>query len=212
MTTSFSYSKREENLNFLSHAFATLFFTGLGYFVTSLAVSEFGWNLKTFSVLNFFVCGTFAFFASALYHGSKGKLKPKFKLLDHIAIFFMTFGVVSVASELSDMPRFWAHSLSLSMLILAIIGSIMKVKMGTDGTKKWSLYFYTLMPCAIFIPFFYISKTALLLFIIAGIVDAIGLSFYVKKNLEFTHSIWHIFSFLTALFDSAAIYSIITNL
>ncbi|MBO6102357.1 MAG: hemolysin III family protein [Opitutales bacterium] len=203
------YSKKEERLNFLTHFWAALVFAPIAAFLTLKALNGFGFGFKTLSVAAFAFFTDFAFAASALYHGSKGGLKPKFKLLDHISIFFMTFGLIFAAAELSEMPRAPALALSAAALAAAVFGAFLKIKTGANGMKRWSILFYSIMPCAIFIPMFYMRALSVALFLAAGASDLTGLNFYMKKEREFTHVFWHVFSFITALLDSAAIYFLI---
>ncbi|MBO5781648.1 MAG: hemolysin III family protein [Opitutales bacterium] len=201
------YSKREEFLNCISHIFAAVLSVAAGAYLICRA-QHLG-HFKVLSVFVFAATAVFAFASSALYHGANGKIKLKFKLLDHIAIFFMTFGVFFAAASLSSMPIFWTAALSFAMLFAAITGSIMKIKKGTDGTKRWSVLFYTIMPSAIIAPMFFMPPVSVLLFLIAAVFDLTGLFFYLKKNAEFAHAIWHIFSTLTIAGDFCAVYTLI---
>lgn len=201
------YSKREEFLNCISHVLAAVFSAIAGAFLI-LKAQDLG-DFKILSVFIFAATAVFAFASSALYHGANGKIKLKFKLLDHIAIFFMTFGVFFAAAALSSMPFLWTASMSIAMLLAAIAGSIMKIKKGTDGTKRWSVLFYTIMPSAIIAPMFFMPPISALLFLTAAVFDLTGLFFYLKKNAEFAHAVWHIFSALTIAGDFCAVYTLI---
>ena len=204
-----AYSPREEFLNTASHLFAAMLFgvvgAGLALRADSLGLGAF----KTFSVVVFYFSVVFAFLASALYHGARGAIKTKLKLLDHIAIFFMSFGVFFVAAALSELPKSITIALSALLLFAAVAGSVLKFKIGTVGTQKWSVIFYVAMPSFIIIPMFFMPLKAVMFFVLAAALDLIGLAFYLKKDAEFTHAIWHVFSVLTVVGDTLAVYSLL---
>ena len=200
-----AYSPREEFLNTASHSLAAAAFCIVGAILTQRA-SALGLGMfKTFSVGVFYFSVVFAFLASALYHGARGAVKKKLQLLDHIAIFFMSFGVFFAAAALSELPKFITLALSALLFLAAVVGSVLKIKTGADGTKKWSLLFNILMPSFIIVPMFFMPAKAVMFFVLAAALDLIGLAFYLKKGAEFTHAIWHVFSVLTVVGDTLAI-------
>ncbi|MBR4598307.1 MAG: hemolysin III family protein [Opitutales bacterium] len=203
------YSSREEFLNTASHAFAAALFAIVGAWLAQRANARGLGLFKTLSVGVFYLSVVFAFLASALYHGAKGELKAKLKLLDHIAIFFMSFGVFFAAAALSDLPKFWTIFLSAALFLAAILGSVLKFRLGADGTKRWSIIFNIAMPSLIIIPMFFMPPRAVLFFLLAAALDLIGLGFYLKKDAEFTHAAWHVFSTLTVAGDTLAVYSLL---
>ncbi|MBO7520833.1 MAG: hemolysin III family protein [Opitutales bacterium] len=200
------YSAREEFLNTASHLLAAAVFCAAGAWLATRANALGLGAFKTMSVVVFYASAVFAFLASALYHGARGAAKYKLKLLDHIAIFFMSFGVFFVAAALSELPKSITIALSALLFLAAVAGSWLKIKMGADGTKKWSLIFNVAMPSFIIIPMFYMPAKAVMFFALAAALDLIGLAFYLKKDAEFTHAIWHIFSTLTVAGDTLAVY------
>lgn len=203
------YSPREEFLNTASHAIAAAAFCVVGFIFTRRA-GMLGLGLfKTISVAVFYASVVFAFLASALYHGARGAVKLKLKVLDHIAIFFMSFGVFFAAAALSELPKTITIALSALLFLAAVAGAVLKIKLGADGTKKWSLLFNILMPSLIIVPMFFMPAKAVLFFILAAALDLIGLAFYLKKDAEFTHAIWHIFSILTVAGDTLAVYCLL---
>ena len=141
------------------------------------------------------------FLSSSLYHSTRDvALKKLFKLFDHCAIYLLIAGTYTPILILSIKGTL-GYILMVIMWIIAFAGITFKVKTRDTKTpqkyKALSLSTYLSMGLvAIFLLeelFKILPIEALIYFISGGALYCIGVFFYVKKQIPFTHAIWHIF-------------------
>ncbi len=200
------YSDTEETLNAISH--------GIGLLLSCIAMlllirNANGDILRTSSHIIFSLTSILLFLASTVYHSATSdKLKKRFKLLDHCAIYLLIAGTytpllaVSIAGKLG-------YGLLLFIWVFAVLGIIFKIKYG-QKYKKISLASYLGMG---FISLAILGELyqalpieALYLLFLGGVIYATGVMFYVKKNTPFTHAIWHCFVLAGAVCHFLMIY------
>lgn len=198
------YSKREETLNYITHFLAFLLSLVGGYFAFLKAQN--GGFLSSLAVLIFSLCLSFTFFASTLYHASWGSIKTQFKKLDHIAIFVMMLGIYLAITTFSDAPCAFKIGFLIFIFAFALVGVLLKIFVSSDGTKKWSILMYIGFGASVFLIFPFLKLGVIISLLCAGIFDLIGIAFYVRKNIEFTHFIWHLFSIFAGFFDWYAVW------
>lgn len=198
-----NYSKNEELANMLSHAFGALLSIVavvllLRYSVTNTAVN-YSISNNTIRIISFSIYGSSLlalFLASTFYHGATNiRTKQRFKLLDHCAIYLLIAGTYTPLLLLS-IPGTLGYSLMVIIWAIAIGGIFFKIKLG-HKYKKISLATYIGMG---FISFAMIGELykvlpsdAVTLLAVGGLVYVLGVFFYVKKKIPFTHAIWHLF-------------------
>ena len=187
------YSQNEEYLNAISHAFGLLL-SCFGLFLLLKNGHDDISRIVSFSV--FATSGILLFLASTIYHSLTNKRAKKlFKLLDHCAIYLLIAGTytpllaVTLAGPLG-------YTLLSFIWLFALCGILFKIKFG-NKYKKVSLATYIGMG---FISFGILGELyqalpeqAVWLLALGGLIYCLGIYFYVKKTVPFTHAIWHCF-------------------
>jgi len=195
MTALKKYSNAEELANTISHALGVIL-SLIALFILILNSIDEG-NLLT--ITSYAIYGTslvLLFLASTLYHGSRNeRLKQKFKLLDHCAIYILIAGSYTPLMLIPLKGPLGYGMLTLIWLI-ALAGIIFKIKFGHKH-KKLSLMTYLGMGfiSLAIINQLYQSLTtqALTLLAAGGLIYTLGVIFYVQKKIPFNHAIWHLF-------------------
>jgi len=187
------YSQNEEYLNAISHAFGLLL-SCFGLFLLLKNGHDDISRIVSFSV--FATSGIIQFLASTLYHSlTNQRAKKLFKLLDHCAIYLLIAGTytpllaVTLAGPLG-------YTLLSFIWLFALCGILFKIKFG-NKYKKSSLATYIGMG---FISFGILGELyqalpeqAVWLLALGGLIYCLGIFFYVRKTVPYTHAIWHLF-------------------
>lgn len=188
-----TYSRREEKLNAISHIFGLL----LSFFALFLLLKNSHGDMSR--IISFSVFSTSAillFLASSIYHSvTNTRTKNLFKLLDHCAIYLLIAGTYTPLFAIT-----LAGSLGYTLLgfiwLFALAGIIFKIKFG-NKYKKTSLATYLGMG---FISlgilgelYEKLPEQAIGLLALGGLIYSLGVFFYVKKTVPYTHAIWHLF-------------------
>jgi hemolysin III len=189
------YSQSEERANALSHGLGILL--SIAALVILLVLSIHSGELDR--VISFSVYGVsliLLFSASTLYHNSTNeKLKKRFKLFDHCAIYLLIAGSYTPLMVLS-LGGTLGYSILVLIWLIALGGIAFKIKFGHQY-KVLSLMTYLGMG---FISLAIINKLyetlstgGLLLFAVGGGIYTLGVFFYVQKKIPYNHAIWHLF-------------------
>lgn len=197
------YSKPEELVNALSHGFGTLLSClalvllwqkGLSTnSTTNLTPND---TIRFISFIAFGISLILLFLASTIYHSATSpKTKKLFKLIDHSAIYLLIAGTYTPLLAITLSGKL-GYSLLGFVWLFALAGILFKVKFG-NKYKKTSLATYLGMGFISFGIMGELYKTlpiqALQLLALGGLIYCLGVFFYVKKTVPFTHAIWHIF-------------------
>ena len=188
-----SYSQSEEKLNVISHGFGLLLSCLALFLLLKNSHGELS-RIVSFSI--FATSGILLFLASTLYHSlTNTRAKKLFKLLDHCAIYLLIAGtytplfVITLAGPLG-------YTLLAFIWLFALSGILFKIKFG-NKYKKISLATYLGMG---FISlgilgelYEKLPKQAIALLALGGLIYSLGVFFYVKKTVPYTHAIWHLF-------------------
>jgi len=194
-----TYSKAEEIANSLSHGFGALISCVALYFLlqkatpTSLTTND---SVRFISFTVFGISLILLFLASTIYHSVTNlKTKKLFKLIDHCAIYLLIAGTYTPLLAITLAGTF-GYSLLGFIWIFALSGVLFKV-IFANKYKKISLATYLGMG---FISFGILGELyqalpieALQLLGLGGLIYCLGVCFYVKKTVPFTHAIWHVF-------------------
>ncbi len=153
------------------------------------------WSIVATSI--FGASMVFMFSASSFYHAiTKESVKKALKKLDHIAIYYLIAGSYTPLI-LATMRTPLGISILVCVWLMAIIGTILKLCLPTNGAKLWSVMLYLAMGWAIIFAsktlFASMNTTALVFLIIGGLFYTFGVLFYVQKKIKYTHAIWHAF-------------------
>ena len=187
------YSRSEEALNAISHAFGLLL-SCLALFL--LLKNSHGDINRIISFSVFASSGILLFLASTIYHRlTNVRAKSVFKLLDHCAIYLLIAGTYTPLFAIT-LAGPLGYSLLAIIWLLAISGIIFKIKFG-NKYKKISLCTYLAMS---FISlgilgelYKALPEQAVSLLALGGLIYCLGVLFYVKKSVAYTHAIWHLF-------------------
>lgn len=187
------YSQSEEKLNVISHAFGLV----LSFIALFLLVKNSHGELNriiSFSV--FATSGMLLFLASTLYHSSTNKrVKQLFKLLDHCSIYLLIAGTYTPLLAIT-LAGPLGYTLLAFIWLFALLGILFKIKFG-NKYKRTSLTTYLGMG---FISlgilgelYERLPEQAIGLLALGGLTYTLGVFFYVKKTVPYTHAIWHLF-------------------
>tara|TARA_R110002167_G_scaffold876_6_gene3896 strand:+ start:9014 stop:9649 length:636 start_codon:yes stop_codon:yes gene_type:complete len=195
------YGLAEEIINAISHGLAALLsVAGLTLLVTLAWIQADITKVISFSIYGASLVLLFS--ASTLYHALlHDKAKRIFKLLDHCAIYLLIAGTYTplMLVTLADDVGYIILSIIWG---LALSGIAFKIKFG-NKYKKLSLATYLGLGLIslIFIDKLNVKLAAEGIFLLAlgGIIYGLGTIFYIRKNKQYSHAIWHLFVFMAAL-------------
>ncbi|MCO7223544.1 hemolysin III family protein [Pleionea sp. CnH1-48] len=207
LTTS-AYSPLEERLNGLTHGVGFLLAI-VGLVMLQLKAEG---PVAIASTLIYGISLLLVFLSSTLYHTiASPTAKPILKMLDHSAIYLLIAGTYTPFLLVS--LNGWLSSLGITLIWgLALVGLLLKWFAGKRFAKI-SVAFYLLMGwMAIF--FIYplyqaVPTNGLWLLLAGGICFSIGVIFYVAKQIQYTHAIWHCFVMAGCACHFFSIYSFV---
>ncbi|MFQ3267376.1 MAG: hemolysin III [Colwellia sp.] len=188
-----SYSHNEERLNAISHTFGLI----LSCFALFLLLkSSHGDPSRIVSFSVFGTSGILLFLASTIYHSlTNNRAKQLFKLLDHCAIYLLIAGTYTPLLAIT-LAGSLGYTLLAFIWLFAVAGILFKIKFG-NKYKKISLGTYLGMgfiSLSIFGELYEkLPKQAMGLLVLGGLIYSLGVFFYVKKTVPYTHAIWHLF-------------------
>jgi len=192
------YSKKEENLNIISHAFGLLLsLIAIPFlFLKSFSYTSF-WH--QFSFIIYSISLVILYTASTFYHASKKpKQRRQLNILDHAAIYILIAGSYSPLC-LVGLNSNLGWYMFILVWIFAFIGIILKLFF-TGRFDKVSTLMYLLMGWQII--FFIkplmknLSLDGLYWLIGGGIFYSIGAVLYSIKKIKYNHAIFHVFVLL----------------
>jgi len=199
-------TKEEEFWNTLTHFF------GLILSLIGLPVLlYYDKALTAFSLhgILFFEFGLiFVYTASTLYHYTSNiELKKKFRVLDHISIFYLIAGSYAPVCLITLYSGSGIKILAY-VILLAITGTLFKVFF-TGKFERLFLFLYLFMGWLIIIDFDSVLElipfNGILLLVLSGLLYSFGTIFYSLQKMKYSHAIWHVF----VLGGSAAHYFVI---
>lgn len=153
---------------------------------------------------------------STMYHMvGVPSIKKRLKKGDHIAIYYLIAGTYT-PFLLVLMRGALGWTLFGIIWGLAILGTILKAFLPTNGAKLWSVGLYLGMGWMIVFAsgrlFELISTTGLVFLILGGLFYTLGIFFYVWKSKPYTHVIWHLFVLVGSIMHFFAIlYGCVLN-
>lgn len=184
----------EEKLNALTHglgvALSVIGLMVLIYFDSGRT------SYSTFSIVVYGLSALILFSASTLYHSARNpRIKNLFRLLDHIAIYFLIAGTYTPMALIS-MEEGSGWTIFTAVWVIALIGSVFKIFF-LGRYERLSLMFYLFMGWLVLFDlkglFESVSTPALILLLVGGAFYTIGTVFYSAKKMPYHHVIWHLF-------------------
>ena len=205
------YSKNEEKLNILTHAFG-LFMSIIG--LPFLVIKSFHFNgfWKPLSIIIFGISLVVLYAASTFYHASiDPKIRRKLNIFDHSAIYVLIAGTYSPFTII-------VLEGALGWLVFgctwafAFVGIVLKL-FYTGRYDKLSTIMYILMGWQIILvikPLIHaFSINGLQLLFAGGIFYTVGALLYSSKRIKYNHAIFHVFVLLGSACHYACIYKYI---
>ena len=186
--------KNEELLNGLTH-FIGVILTVLGTPLLFYFDSKFT-SLSTISITLFSFGLFIVYSSSSAYHFViNPTLKKRFRILDHISIYYLILGSYAPVC-LITLHEYSGNNIFIAVFTLSIIGTFKKLFF-TGRFQIISLVLYLLMGWLIVVEikllFELFDSKAELLLIIGGLSYTFGIIFYALDKIKYFHSIWHLF-------------------
>jgi len=205
------YSKKEEKLNVLTHAFGLIMsIVGLPFLL--LKSLQYNGFWKPLSIIIFGVSLIVLYAASTFYHASKdSKLRRKLNIFDHAAIYILIAGTYSPFTIIIlDGSLGWL--IFSCTWVFAFVGIILKFFF-TGRYDKLSTAMYILMGWQIILaikPLMNAFSINGLKFLFAGgVFYTVGALLYSKKKITYNHAIFHVFVLLGSTSHFICIYKYI---
>jgi len=189
------YTLGEEVFNAISHGTgALLSIAGTVVLIIFCAIYADSRAVATASIYG--ACLILLYTMSTLYHAiSNEKAKKVFRILDHNTIFLMIAGTYTpyTISCLNNKTGWILFGCIWGSAIIGIVLSSINIK----KFSKVSTLCYLIMGWAVIFaikPLYEtISTLSLILLLAGGLFYSIGIIFYVKRELKYMHSVWHLF-------------------
>jgi len=190
-----SYTEREEVMHTLTHWFGTIFVSlGSGCLITLAALTGDPWKIVSVSVFSFSMI--FLYSASTAYHAARNPVvKRRLRIMDHISIYILIAGTYTPFVLVS--LRGWIGWTMFGIVWgMAVCGMVLK-SFFTGRFKVLSVTLYLIMGWMIILtlkPLYEaIPISGLVFLILGGAFYSGGVYFYLRKDKEFYHGIWHVF-------------------
>lgn len=201
------YTEREEIMHSLTHWIGTIIVClGSGCLITLASLSA--QALKIVSVSIYCVSMITLYCASTLYHVARDKkAKSRLKVFDHSSIYLLIAGTYT-PFLLINMRGIIGWAMFIIIWGMAIFGVTAKIFFA-NRIKKVSLIVYVVMGWMVIFairPFIQtIPLIGLIFLVIGGLLYTAGVYFYIRKDKEFYHGIWHIFVLVATIMHFFAV-------
>jgi len=171
-------------------------------------------NIDIIAVILFTATMTIMFLASTMYHAVQHKdAKIILRKIDHAVIFVFIAGSYTPYC-LSAIKGTLGWSLLAAEWSLALLGIILNI-LDIKALRKIEVTSKILMGWAIvigFVPLVHaVPMQSIILLIVGGIIYTIGTLWYRRKDLWYTHIVWHAFVFAGAVCHYLSIWYLVSN-
>ncbi|MFN7791597.1 MAG: PAQR family membrane homeostasis protein TrhA [Cyclobacteriaceae bacterium] len=188
-------STGEEIANAITHGIgALLAVAALVVLIVMAAIHGSVWHIVSFSI--FGATLVLLYFASTLYHSlTHAKAKRVFHKFDHISFYLLIAGTYTPFCLTA--LRGWIGWTVLGVVwSCAILGAVLKA-ISVGKRIKLSTVLYILMGWVILVaiqPLYKAMPFNGFLFLIAGGISyTIGTIFFIRNQVKYNHSVWHVF-------------------
>lgn len=188
-------STGEEIANAITHGIgALLAVAALVVLIVMAAIHGSVWHIVSFSI--FGATLVLLYFASTLYHSlTHAKAKRVFHKFDHISIYLLIAGTYTPFCLTA--LRGWIGWTVLGVVwSCAILGAVLKA-ISVGKRIKLSTVLYILMGWVILVaiqPLYKAMPFNGFLFLVAGGISyTIGTIFFIRNQVKYNHSVWHLF-------------------
>ncbi len=127
------------------------------------------------------------------YNFSDGRRRNLFRRLDHSGIFLMIAGSYTPFTTLVLKGR-WAWGMTMAIWTIAGLGILGKLIVPHLREGIWTALYLAMSWIVVIAggPIVQsLSRSALILLVIGGLIYSCGVIFHVKEQLQFSRSIWH---------------------
>lgn len=198
----------EEVMNAVTHGIGTVLAIG-GLLLLTISAYHYGgiWH-----ILSFAIYGTtlvLLYLASTLYHSFRNeRLKYKFKILDHSAIYLLIAGTYT---PFTLIPLHGTLGWTVFGIVwgLAILGIILKIFF-TGRFKVISTMCYLFMGWLILLAIkpliATVAASGIIWLVIGGLFYTLGTVFYLWNKLPYNHAIWHLFVLAGSISHFVAVF------
>lgn len=188
-------STGEEIANAITHGIgALLAVAALVVLIVMAAIHGSVWHIVSFSI--FGATLVLLYFASTLYHSlTHAKAKRVFHKFDHISIYLLIAGTYTPFCLTA--LRGWIGWTVLGVVwSCAILGAVLKA-ISVGKRIRLSTVLYILMGWVILVaiqPLYKAMPFNGFLFLVAGGISyTIGTIFFIRNQVKYNHSVWHVF-------------------
>ena len=196
------YTLGEEIFNSVSHGVgALLSVAGTVVLIVLAALYNDAWAVVSCALFGSSLIVLYTM--STLYHAiTNDKAKAFFRIMDHNTIFFLIAGTYT---PITLVPLRGSLGWVLFGIVwgAAILGIVLN-SIDLEKFRKPSVICYIMMGWVIIIavkPMLEnVNALSLWFLLIGGIFYTVGVVFYVKKNIKYFHSIWHLFTVAGSVF------------
>ena len=198
MVDTYSYSKKEEIANAITHGIGTIFsICALTLLIVFASLYGTVWHVVSFAI--FGTTMLLLYTSSTLVHSfPEGRVKDLFEIFDHTSIYLFIAGTYTPFTlTVLKGPLGW--TLFGIVWGIALVGTIFKAFF----TKKFvymSTVFYIAMGWIIVIAWKPLSEAlqtgGIVLLAAGGLAYTLGTIFYVWRGFKYHHMVWHIFVLL----------------
>lgn len=206
------YTKQEELVHVITHWIGSILVClGSGSLITLAALT--GSAVKIVSASVFSASMILLYCASTLYHfAQSARAKSKLKVVDHASIYLLIAGTytpfllvnIQGATGLTMMIVIWTMALAGVIGKIFFLGKLKKISVAVYVIMGWVIVF-ALKPMIELVPL-----RGLIFLLIGGLFYSGGVYFYIRKDKEYYHGVWHVFVLLGTIFHFfAVLYSII---
>jgi hemolysin III len=186
--------KKEEILNTVSHGIGIIL--GIFGFFLLLNKNSDKSDYALLGILIFSFSIVLLYFASTAYHAiAKPSLKKKFRILDHISIYFLIAGTYTPVALITLINgNGWL--IFIVVWLIALFGTVLKLFF-TGKYEILSLLLYLIMGWLIIFDFQNLiastSSLGINLLMLGGASYTLGILFYAIRKIPYNHFIWHLF-------------------
>ena len=206
-------STGEEIANAITHGIgALLAIAALVVLIVLAAMQGTVWHVVSFSV--FGTTLVLLYFASTLYHSfTPGRAKHLFHKFDHISIYLLIAGTYTPFCLTA--LRGWIGWTVLGIVwACAILGAVVKA-ISVGNKVRLSTILYVMMGWVILIaikPLYEAMTYTGFLFLIGGGVSyTLGTIFFLRDQVKYNHSVWHVFVLGGSVLHFFAVVSLLNS-
>ncbi|WP_101690682.1 PAQR family membrane homeostasis protein TrhA [Dysgonomonas massiliensis] len=208
------YSRREELINSISHAFGILLGVVVGFFLLRKAFTSQDF-IGILSVVIYLVGMLASYISSAYYHYLPDcKRKLFLQKCDHAAIYLHIAGTYSPMALIAMRNEgVWGWGIFVFVWLFAIVGSYVSFHKSEKHSNIETIC-YVVMGCTIFVAFKplinaleLMDKMPVLWWLLAGGASyIIGSIFFSLTKIKYMHTVFHIFVLLGSICHIISIY------